>query len=68
MVADHNHYTGLIRGIIHAQCNWMLGKIERAALRSGRNNFVQLAAGYIQNQPTDYLYPVKSKRKRRKKK
>jgi len=66
-VVDHDHKSGLIRGVLHSQCNWMLGKIEAAQRRSGQKDFARLSAEYLELEPTSLLYPKKAKRRKRKK-
>lgn len=29
LVIDHNHRTGLIRGLVCNPCNWLIGQVER---------------------------------------
>ena len=55
-VLDHDHRTGYVRGVLHKHCNWMLGKIERAAQRSGIPNFAQHAAIYLKQEPLKVKY------------
>lgn len=34
-VLDHDHRTGAVRGVLHAGCNSLLGKLENNAARYG---------------------------------
>lgn len=66
-VVDHDHSTGKVRGVLHKQCNWMLGKLEKAAKRSGRLNFIRDAVSYLATIPSlEAFYPIRKARKRRK--
>lgn len=42
LATDHCHKTGLIRGLLCASCNRLLGKIENAILRAGLASRSQL--------------------------
>lgn len=35
LATDHDHFTGLIRGLLCSQCNVLLGKLENAFIRLG---------------------------------
>lgn len=53
-VADHDHATGQMRGVLHRSCNSMLGKLENNRARYGLKDIVQFTrflAGVVQ-----YLY------------
>jgi len=41
---DHNHKTGRKRGLVHAQCNQMIGGIENAVALVGMHNIVRYLA------------------------
>lgn len=43
-VADHDHATGQLRGVLHRSCNALLGNIENNYKRYGLRNVGQLAA------------------------
>lgn len=43
---DHDHNTGHIRGVLHTDCNILLGKIENFVLRNGKGI---LRRGGLQN-------------------
>lgn len=56
-VADHNHTTGQMRGVLHRSCNALGGVIENNRVRYGLRNevqFVKFLAG---------LYPYLAKRR-----
>lgn len=40
-VADHNHTTGQMRGVLHRSCNSLLGVLENNRVRYGMKNDVQ---------------------------
>lgn len=40
-VADHNHTTGEMRGVLHRSCNSLLGVLENNRVRYGMRNEVQ---------------------------
>lgn len=42
-VADHNHTTGELRGVIHRSCNSLLGVLENNRVRYGMKNEVHFA-------------------------
>jgi hypothetical protein len=42
-VADHNHVTGQMRGVLHRSCNALGGVIENNRVRYGLRNEVQFA-------------------------
>lgn len=41
---DHNHKTGKTRGLVHAQCNQMIGGIENAVALVGMHNIIRYLA------------------------
>lgn len=43
-VADHDHGTGQLRGVLHRSCNALLGNIENNRKRYGIKSWGQLAA------------------------
>ena len=64
-VADHDHETGLIRGILHRSCNGALGKMENAVGRWGAKSmsykdiipFIERALAYYRQEPHNLIYP-----------
>jgi hypothetical protein len=63
-VLDHDHDTGIIRGVLHRGCNALLGKIENNMARN-RVDLGKLAKisqnliTYITADPiTEYLHPT----------
>lgn len=79
-VADHDHATGQLRGVLHRSCNALLGNIENNRKRYGIRSLGQLASmlrnvvAYISLRRADDtpLYPTHrtddEKRERRNKK
>lgn len=63
-VLDHDHKTGIIRGVLHRGCNSLLGKIENNMTRNrvdlGRlSRISQNLITYITADPiTEYLHPT----------
>lgn len=41
---DHNHVTGVKRGLVHAQCNLMIGGIENAVALVGLDHLLRYIA------------------------
>jgi len=71
---DHNHSTWMVRGVLCRQCNVLEAKYFRAFIRSGARNkgidYIMLLKGLIKFQKvkdTKYRYPVKPKKRRKKK-
>lgn len=60
-VADHDHKTGLIRGVLCRNCNGMLGKVENAANRAKRKGsslkWLENLVAYLKQVPATLLYP-----------
>lgn len=63
-VVDHDHKTGVIRGVLHRGCNAMLGHLENNRARNGMSQDVRLGqflrgvSYYISKRRTDApLYP-----------
>ncbi len=55
-VLDHDHSTGIVRGVGHRGCNALLGKIENNHKRYGVPNLPALLHGlpaYLQKHDTD---------------
>jgi hypothetical protein len=57
-VLDHDHKTGLIRAVLHRQCNAFLGRFENNAARHSVKReelaeFLRQAAAYIDEHSTD---------------
>jgi hypothetical protein len=63
-VLDHDHQTGLVRGVISRQANSLLGKIENFFLKrcGGQKEKLPRAlrriADYLDQPPMPYLHPV----------
>ena len=61
-VLDHDHRTGLIRGVLHRGCNSMLGKIENNMPRSRIDlarliKFAENLHRYITDTHTELTHP-----------
>src|SRR5690625_1037246 len=64
-VADHNHETGEIRGILHRSCNAALGKVDNAAGRWGAKSmeykniipFLENMIEYYKSPGAGVIYP-----------
>lgn len=63
-VLDHDHRTGICRGVLHAGCNSLLGPVENNAPRFGVRNlqaFLHGAAAYLklhEQDMTQLLHPT----------
>ena len=63
-VLDHDHRSGLLRGVLHRGCNSFLGKIENSMPRSrvdlGRlSKIADNLIGYLTADPvSEYLHPT----------
>jgi hypothetical protein len=63
-VLDHDHQTGMVRGVISRQANSLLGKIENFFLNrcAGRKQdlpaVLDALADYLRKPQTDVLHPV----------
>jgi hypothetical protein len=63
-VLDHDHQTGLVRGVISRQANSLLGKVENFFLKmcKGRKedlpNTLEAMAAYLEREELDVLHPV----------
>ena len=63
-VLDHDHQTGMVRGVISRQANSLLGKVENFYLKmcKGDKEFLPSAlegmANYLRTARTDVLHPV----------
>ena len=66
-VVDHDHQTGLIRGVISRQANVLLGKIENCYLKMCRGDkeflpvTLEALASYLDGARSDVLHPVGAK-------
>jgi len=64
-VVDHDHDTGMIRGVLHRQANAWEGKVYNAWRRYAKNNTkisfaecLENLAAYIKKGGTQFLHPV----------
>ena len=63
-VLDHDHQTGMVRGVISRQANSLLGKVENFYLKmcKGDKEFLPVTleamANYLRTAKTDVLHPV----------
>jgi hypothetical protein len=63
-VLDHDHKTGMVRGVISRSGNSFLGKIENflySRCRQKYKNFPRIlraAANYLEQEQTDVLHPI----------
>jgi len=63
-VLDHDHQTGMVRGVISRQANSLLGKVENFYFRmcKGDKEFLPVTleamASYLDNYKTEVLHPV----------
>jgi len=61
---DHDHQTGMVRGVISRQANSLLGKVENFYLKmcKGRKedlpNTLEAMANYLEQETLDVLHPV----------
>lgn len=61
---DHNHTSGMVRGVISMEGNTFLGRVENSFRRFGTSSDVGLArilrnmADYLDQGDTEYLHPV----------
>ena len=59
-VLDHDHKTGLIRGVLHRGCNSLLGKIENNHARCGVSDllgFLNGVSAYLQKPSHETFHP-----------
>jgi hypothetical protein len=56
--ADHDHTTGVIRGVLHRGCNAMLGHIENNRARHKLVNVARLSK--FMSNAVEYLYRKRS--------
>ena len=63
-VLDHDHQTGMVRGVISRQANSLLGKVENFFLRmckqdkSNLPGVLRAMASYLERETLDVLHPV----------
>ena len=63
-VLDHDHQTGLVRGVISRQANSLLGKVENFYMRMCKGDKEHLPgvldamAAYLEQEQLDVLHPV----------
>ena len=63
-VLDHDHQTGMVRGVISRQANSLLGKVENFFLKMCRGrkedlpNTLEAMATYLEREEMDVLHPV----------
>ncbi len=63
-VVDHDHQTGLVRGVISRQANSLLGKVENFYLKMCKGqkeqlpNTLEAMASYLEQETLDVLHPV----------
>lgn len=65
-VADHDHNTGEIRGVLHRSCNGALGKVDNAAGRWGAKSmeysaiiaFLERMLAYYKKPGLGVMYPT----------
>lgn len=65
-VIDHDHDTGLIRGLLHRSCNAAEGKISNAAARWGAKSsqytaiiaYLEQVVSYLKKEPYPLIYPM----------
>ena len=61
---DHNHDTGMVRGVLSMEGNTFLGRVENSFKRFGTSSTIGLPkvlrniADYIEMGDTKYLHPV----------
>lgn len=61
---DHNHVSGMVRGVISMEGNTFLGRVENSFRRFGTSSELSLSkvlrniADYLDQGDTDYLHPV----------
>lgn len=63
-VLDHDHQTGMVRGVISRQANSLLGKVENFYLKMCKGekedlpNTLEAMAAYLEQETLDVLHPV----------
>lgn len=61
---DHDHKSGVVRGVISMEGNTFLGRVENSFRRFGTSSDIGLPsvlrnmADYLEKNPTEYLHPV----------
>ena len=63
-VVDHDHQTGMVRGVISRQANSLLGKVENFYIRMCKGDredlpgVLEAMSAYLEQETLDVLHPV----------